>query len=84
MGLAFSDVASICRRRIAPLSLCLVFLCLASIGAQDRLRSMPGYDQSRKMQTALEGGPPFVSGSITPSWAPNALNVSPDGHSLTG
>ena len=76
MGLAFSDVAATCRRRIAPLALCVVSFCLVSIGAQDRLRSMPGYDQSQKMQAALQGGAAFVSGSITPSWAPDAQSFT--------
>src|SRR5262245_20877333 len=49
---ALNNVASICRRRIAPLTLCVVCLCLVSIGAQDRLTSMPGYEQSQKMQAA--------------------------------
>jgi len=69
MALAFRDVSSIIRRRIAPLALCMGFFCLVSIGAQDRLRSMPGYEQSQKMQATLQGGAAFVSGSITPSWA---------------
>ena len=72
MRLILRHVAAIFRRSIAPLALCVVSLCLVSIGAQDRLRSMPGYDQSQKMQTALQGGAAFVSGSITPSWSPDA------------
>ena len=76
MPLTFTDVASISRRRIMPLALCVISLCLVSIGAQDRLRSMPGYDQSQRMQTALQGGGAFVSGSITPSWAPDAQSFT--------
>ena len=76
MGLVFSDVAAICRRWIVPLALCVVSFCLVSIGAQDRLRSMPGYDQSQKMQAALQEGAAFVSGSITPSWAPDAQSFT--------
>ena len=35
----------------------------------DRLAGMPGVDQFQKMQTALQGGPPVVSGAVTPVWA---------------
>src|SRR5262245_18727622 len=72
MGLAFSAMTSLCRRRIVPIMLCVVSLCLVSIEAQDRLRSMPGYEQSQKMQSALQGGAPLLSGCITPSWTPDA------------
>jgi hypothetical protein len=43
-------------------------LQFSPLSAQDRLAKMPGYDQFRKMQTALQGGA-FVSGAISPSWA---------------
>ena len=76
MGLVFSNAAATCRRRIVPLALGVFSICLVSIGAQDRLRSMPGYDQSQKMQAALQEGAAFVSGSITPSWAPNAQSFT--------
>src|SRR6187401_2697896 len=61
---------------LLSLRLRLVSLCLMCIDAQDRLPSMPGYDQSQKMQAALQGGAAFVSGSITPSWAPNAQSFT--------
>src|SRR5215471_3162819 len=76
MELPFSGDTSICRRRITPLALCVLSVFLVSIEAQDRLRSMPGYDQSQKMQAALQGAPAFVSGSITPSWAPDAQSFT--------
>jgi dipeptidyl-peptidase-4 len=46
----------------------------ASVGAQDRLKAMPGYDQFTKMQPQLQGT--VVSGAVTPTW--NA-----DGQSFT-
>jgi dipeptidyl-peptidase-4 len=57
--------------RIVSLSL---FAALAAhfvpVGAQDRLRTMPGFDQFTKMGQELQGGA-FVSGAITPRWEAN-------------
>src|SRR5262245_4917979 len=47
----------------------LLITTIVAVQAQDRLRAMPGYDQSQKMQTALQGGSAVVSGAITPAWA---------------
>ena len=46
-------------------------LLLAYPAAQDRLRTMPGYDQFTKMNKELQGGA-FVSGSVTPRWEENS------------
>src|SRR4030095_6730356 len=62
--------------RLTLLTLTLVSFCLVSIGAQDRLPSMPGYEQSQKMQAALQGTPAFVSGNVTPTWAPDARSFT--------
>ncbi|HEX5069181.1 MAG TPA: DPP IV N-terminal domain-containing protein [Vicinamibacterales bacterium] len=44
-------------------------LMIVPMHAQDRLRTMPGYDQFQKMQTAMQGGPAVISGAVTPTWA---------------
>ena len=43
--------------------------------AQDRLAKMPGVEQFQKMPTALAGGA-FVSGAITPVWAPDGKSFT--------
>ncbi len=43
--------------------------------AQDRLSGMPGVEQFRKMQTAVQGGA-FVSGAITAAWADGAKSLT--------
>jgi dipeptidyl-peptidase-4 len=42
-------------------------LGLVPLGAQDRLRSMPGYEQFTKMSQQLQGGA-FVTGAVTVRW----------------
>ena len=49
---------------------------IGSVGGQDRLPAMPGYEQYTKMQAALQGGPAVVSGALNVTWAE-------DGQSLT-
>ncbi len=43
--------------------------------AQDRLSGMPGVEQFRKVQTAVQGGA-FVSGAITAAWADDAKSLT--------
>lgn len=38
-------------------------------GAQDRLKTMPGYEQFSKMQTAMRGDPAVKSGAIAAVWS---------------
>jgi dipeptidyl-peptidase-4 len=45
----------------------IVLLGVATTGAQDRLKAMPGYDQHTKMQPLLNGS--VVSGSVSVTWA---------------
>ena len=40
--------------------------------AQDRLKTMPGYDQFTKMQAAVQSGAPVKSGAITAVWSPDS------------
>jgi dipeptidyl-peptidase-4 len=55
--------------RIARVSAVLaIALAIAPLGAQDRLKSMPGYDTFTKMQGLLQQGPAFVSGALTVTW----------------
>jgi dipeptidyl-peptidase-4 len=49
-------------------------LSIAPVGAQDRLKAMPGYDQYAKMQPQLAGA--VVSGAITPTWEADGRAVS--------
>jgi dipeptidyl-peptidase-4 len=49
-------------------------LSIAPVGAQDRLKAMPGYDQYAKMQPQLAGA--VVSGAITPTWEADGRGVS--------
>src|SRR3954465_8559348 len=46
----------------------LVALGLVSLAAQDRLRTMPGYDQFQKMQSQIPGS--WVSGAVSVTWEP--------------
>src|SRR5204862_191306 len=50
----------------AALTTFLIAIAISPMGAQDRLRAMPGYDQYQKMQPLLQGT--FVSGAIAPVW----------------
>src|SRR6185436_20562583 len=50
----------------AALTTLLIAICISPMGAQDRLRAMPGVDQYQKMQPLLQGT--FVSGAIAPTW----------------
>jgi dipeptidyl-peptidase-4 len=49
----------------------VVIPALGSVGAQDRLRGMPGYDHYTKMSQQVQGGV-YVSGAVTPTWAGDA------------
>ena len=44
----------------------LVALGIVSLAAQDRLRTMPGYDQFQKMQPQTQGA--WVSGAVSVAW----------------
>src|SRR4051812_44799662 len=50
----------------AVAAFCLSALGIASLGAQDRLRTMPGYDQYQRMQPQIAGS--WVSGAVSPTW----------------
>jgi dipeptidyl-peptidase 4 len=49
-------------------------LAVASVGAQDRLHSMPGYDQFEKMQPLERGA--VVSGAINATWSDDGRTFS--------
>ena len=52
-------------KRVAiVVALCAVAAVMVS--AQDRLRTMPGYEQYQKMQPQIQGS--WASGAVTPSW----------------
>ena len=53
-----------------------VALCVTYIGAQDRLRTMPGFDTYTKLQQAMQGGAVVSGGSITPRWEDNGQAFS--------
>ena len=55
-------------------SVALVTWGIVSLAAQDRLRTLPGYDQYQKMQPQINGS--WVSGAVTVTWEPS-------GHGLT-
>jgi hypothetical protein len=48
----------------------LVCAASLSLGAQDRLRTLPGYEQYRRMAPLLANG--WSSGAVTPRWAPDS------------
>jgi hypothetical protein len=54
----------------------LVAVGTAYLGAQDRLRNMPGYEQYTKLQQAMQGGAPVISGAVTPRWEDNSQGFS--------
>jgi dipeptidyl-peptidase 4 len=47
-------------------------LAVSSVGAQDRLHSMPGYDRFSHMQTELQGAPAVMSGALNVTWEDDA------------
>ena len=47
-----------------------------AIGAQDRLSTMPGYDQFSRMQEQLRAEPAFVSGGLDVDWADDSRSLS--------
>ncbi len=61
-----------------PMACAALYLIVsgASIGAQDRLSTMPGYEQFSRMQEELRDGGAFVSGGLDVQWAD-------DGRSMT-
>jgi dipeptidyl-peptidase-4 len=67
--------------RIAPIGVC-VALCLAIVGfqpradAQDRLKSMPGYDQYQKMAGQIAGA--VRSGALSVRWAADSRSFEYD------
>ncbi len=54
----------------------VLVLAGASIGAQDRLSSMPGYDQFSRMQEQLRAEPALVSGALDVDWADDGRSFS--------
>src|SRR6186713_332339 len=54
-------------RALVPVFVAFVGFSLVPLGAQDRLRTMPGFDQFTKMSQELQGGA-FVSGAVNPRW----------------
>src|SRR5262245_15968318 len=54
-------------RPLFPILLAFVGIALVPLGAQDRLRTMPGFDRFTKMSQELQGGA-FVSGAVNPRW----------------
>ncbi len=57
-------------------ALIAVFLAIAicALAAQDRLRSMPGYDQYQRMAPQIAGS--WVSGAIVPRWNANSRSFA--------
>ena len=50
----------------------LLLLALpASLSAQDRLKTMPGYDQFARMQGQMQGDAPVKSGAVNATWSPD-------------
>src|SRR6187397_3209544 len=54
-------------RALVLVLLAFVVVALVPLGAQDRLRTMPGFDQFTKMSQELQGGA-FVSGAVNARW----------------
>src|SRR5262245_48584962 len=52
---------------VLPAVALIFVLALVPVGAQDRLSSMPGYDQFSKMSPQIAGS--WTSGAITAAWA---------------
>ena len=50
-----------------PVAVAAFVLAVVALGAQDRLRTMPGYEQFTAMSKELQGGA-FVSGAVTVRW----------------
>ncbi len=65
--------------RAVPAGLALLALAAAGLHAQDRLKSMPGYDQYQKMASQISGS--VKSGSINGTWVDSgkALQYNWDG-----
>ena len=47
----------------------------AALHAQDRLETMPGYDQFTRMQARLAATPAVKSGAINPTWSANGKSL---------
>ncbi len=45
------------------------------VGAQDRLKAMPGFDQFTKMNQQVQGGV-IISGAVTPTWAADGASFT--------
>ena len=52
---------------VTPAVALMFILALASVGAQDRLSSMPGYDQFSKMSPQVAGS--WMTGAVAATWA---------------
>jgi dipeptidyl-peptidase-4 len=61
---------------IGALAAGFVALSATHPGAQDRLRTMPGYEQYQKLAQQLQGGPAVTGGSVTPRWDDNSQAFS--------
>ncbi len=63
-------------RRAVALGVFVVFVAavFSRVDAQDRLRTMPGFDQFTKMSQQVQGGV-VVSGAVTPTWAADGAQL---------
>ena len=46
-----------------------LFALTTTLAAQDRLKTMPGYEQFTRMQTAVRGDPALKTGAIVATWS---------------
>jgi dipeptidyl-peptidase 4 len=57
---------------------CFIALAFATVGAQDRLKAMPGFEQFTKMQEQLGSSnpPAVVSGNLSVTWAADGASFT--------
>ncbi|HVT83340.1 MAG TPA: DPP IV N-terminal domain-containing protein, partial [Phycisphaerae bacterium] len=56
------------KSRLVALTLPVLASLALPAAAQSMLPTYPGYEQAQAMQRETRGGPPFISGAITPAW----------------
>src|SRR5689334_4171091 len=61
-------------RSVLPLVLALCAFAVVFVSAQDRLRTMPGYEQFQKMQGQTQGA--VVSGAVSAAWSADNTSFS--------
>src|SRR6185503_19645064 len=61
-------------RSVLPLVLALCAFAVVFVSAQDRLRTMPGYEQFQKMQGQTQGA--MVSGAVNAAWSADNTSFS--------